>query len=123
MECLLDMLGYDEKTNTLLFTGLIQCDGYSAYFKLIRIFAGILLAGCLAHLRRKFFEARQQAPEHSLPILLKIQEIYLIERAMKLSNAPPGCRDLIRRSRSLLLFAQLKDLIQYRRKNQTLAQK
>ena len=112
MECLLEMLGYDEESQTLFFTGRIQCDGYSAYQKLVRLFAGLSLAGCLAHLRRKFFEAREQVPEDILPILLKIQEIYRVERQMQQSNAPPGCRDLIRRARTLPLFDQLEILIQ-----------
>ena len=105
-------LGYDEESNTLLFTGRIQCDGYSAYQKLARFFTGLSLASCLAHLRRKFFEAREQVPEDILPILLNIQEIYRVERKMKHSNSPPGCRELIRRARSLPLFDQLKTLIQ-----------
>lgn len=112
MECLLEMLGYDEESQTLLFTGRIQCDGYGAYQKLARLFIGLSLAGCLAHLRRKFFEAREQVPEDILPILLKIQEIYRVERQLQQSNAPPGCRNLIRRARSLPLFDQLEILIQ-----------
>jgi transposase len=45
------------------FTGTVQCDGYAAY----RAFAKgrakpIKLAGCWAHVRRKFHEARQTAP-------------------------------------------------------------
>ena len=42
------------------FTGLIHCDGYSAYESFIKSPArkgSIPLAGCLAHARRKFFEA------------------------------------------------------------------
>ena len=111
MACLLDILGFDEQSQTLLFTGLIQCDGYSAYEALVKQFEAITLAGCLAHLRRKFFEARKQAPEHSIPVLLKIQEIYRVEREMKMSNAPPECRELIRRSRSLPFFKELHTLI------------
>lgn len=111
MECLLEVLGFDKESRTLLYTGLIQCDGYSAYGKLSKTFESLSLAGCLAHLRRKFFEARKQSPERSIPVLLKIQEIYLVERSMKLSNAPPGCRELIRRARSANLFQELKTLI------------
>ena len=74
MDCLLDMLGFDEESKTLLFTGHIQCDGYKAYDTLVKRFKGIVLAGCMAHLRRKFFDARKQAPDYSIPVLLKIQE-------------------------------------------------
>ena len=122
MDCLLDMLGFDKESKTLLFTGHIQCDGYSAYEALIKRFQGITLAGCMAHLRRKFFDARAQAPEHSLPVLLKIQEIYRVERDMKLSNAPPGCREIIRRSRSLPLLKELWNLIEGIEKTKPLPQ-
>ena len=54
MACLLDMLGFDEESKTLLFTGHIQGDGYSTYEALVKRFQGIILAGCTAHLRRKF---------------------------------------------------------------------
>ena len=111
MDCLLDMLGFDEESKTLLFTGHIQCDGYKAYDALVKRFKGIVLAGCMAHLRRKFFDARKQAPDYSIPVLLKIQEIYRVERDLKLSKAPPGCREMIRRSRSLPLLKELKTLI------------
>ncbi|OYW26233.1 MAG: hypothetical protein B7Z47_07840, partial [Chthoniobacter sp. 12-60-6] len=48
------------------FKGIIQCDGYSAY----ESFAGsparagrIELAGCLAHMRRRFFEAQAEGAD------------------------------------------------------------
>ena len=59
-ECLLDILGLDEENGTTLFSGIIQCDGYSAYQALVARYEGIRLGGCLAHIRRKFYEARQQ---------------------------------------------------------------
>jgi transposase len=89
----------------------IHCNGYKAYDALLKRFKGIVLAGCMAHLRRKFFDARKQAPDYSIPVLLKIQEIYRVERDLKLSKAPPGCREMIRRSRSLPLLKELKTLI------------
>jgi transposase len=44
------------------FTGIIQCDGYEAYdcFAKERT-EKIVLAGCLAHVRRKFYDARETA--------------------------------------------------------------
>jgi transposase len=99
-ECLLDILGLDEENGTTLFSGIIQCDGYSAYRALVARYEGIRLGGCLAHIRRKFFEARQQAPEVVLPILAEIGKLYRIERGLQQSNAPPVCRWLVRRARS-----------------------
>src|SRR5262249_25468418 len=56
-ECLNSILPAD-------FKGTVQCDGYSGY----RSFAGsrngaIVLAGCWAHMRRKFYDAREQSPK------------------------------------------------------------
>ena len=75
-DCLLDFLGYDPLTNTLGYEGTIQCDGYSAYLALAARFKTIRLAGCLAHVRRKFVEAKGHSPEITLPALLLIQRIY-----------------------------------------------
>jgi len=62
-ECMFDILGYDEATRTLAYTGKIQCDGYSAYITLANKIKALKLAGCLAHIRRKFFEARALDPK------------------------------------------------------------
>ena len=71
----------------------------------------IRLAGCLAHIRRKFVEAMDQAPEITLPILRLIQRIYLIEQQTRKTAAPPVCRELIRRSRVRPIADELQRLI------------
>ena len=96
LECLLDVLGYDPETDTITYEGKLQCDGYKVYQALAKRFKDIKLAGCLAHLRRKFYDARKEHPEICLPILLCIQRIYQIERWIKKGGSPPGCRKLIR---------------------------
>lgn len=110
-ECLLDILGYDERSGTILFSGIIQCDGYSAYQALAARFEGIRLGGCLAHIRRKFYEAREQVPEVVMPILLLIQRIYLHERGLRLANPPPECRLLARRGHQREMVEELKKKI------------
>ena len=42
---------------------IIQCDGYSGYTAWAQGKSHITLMGCHAHVRRKFFEAREQAPK------------------------------------------------------------
>jgi transposase len=110
-ECLLDFLGYDPETKTISFTGTIQCDGYSAYRAIAALFGSILLAGCLAHIRRKFVEAMPEKPELILPIVLAIQQIYFIEKQLREGKVPPACRELVRRSRSRAIAEQLHRLI------------
>jgi transposase len=117
-DCLLDFLGYDPLTNTLGYEGTIQCDGYSAYLALAARFKTIRLAGCLAHVRRKFVEAKGHSPEITLPALLLIQRIYQIETQTRQTQAPPACRELIRRARSRPIADELFTLIDAARKAQ-----
>ena len=79
-DCLVDILGLDKENGPTHSPRIIQCDGFSAYEALAKRYKDIRLGGCLAHIRRKFFEAKQQAPEVVLPILTDIQELYRIER-------------------------------------------
>ena len=115
--CLLEILGLDEGSGTAPFEGIIQCDGYSAYRALVARYSGIRLGGCLAHIRRKFYEAREQAPEVALPILAQIAELYRIERWLRQTKAPPECRHLIRRAAARPLVEALHDKILDQRKN------
>lgn len=109
--CLLEILGLEETSAAAPFEGIIQCDGYSAYRALVARYGGIRLGGCLAHIRRKFFEARKQSPEVVMPILIDIQDLYRIERWLRQTKAPPECRHLIRRARSRPLVEALHEKI------------
>lgn len=117
-DCLLYFLGYDEETGTIGYAGDIQCDGYSAYSALAARFMTIRLAGCLAHIRRKFVEAMDLAPDITLPIVILIQRIYFIEKQTRWSKAPPACRGLIRRARSRPIADELLRLIVAARSSQ-----
>jgi transposase len=83
------------------FTGTIQCDGYAAY----RAFAHgrsqpITLAGCWAHVRRKFYEARESAPRLAGWWLNQIQHLYRIEACLREQRAGPALRAAVRASES-----------------------
>jgi transposase len=60
--------------------GKLLVDGYSAYNK-VTVPGGRERAGCIAHLRRKFFEAQSAAPEASRKAMDFILEIYKVERS------------------------------------------
>jgi len=109
-KCLLEMLGYDEQTNTITYTGTIHTDGYTVY-DTVAAKHGLRHAGCLAHIRRKFTDLGNAAPEVTLPILRLIQHIYQIETQTRHSAAPPACRELIRRARSRPIAAELHRFI------------
>lgn len=112
--CLIELLGLglDEASGMAPFPRIIQCDGYSAYQALAARFRGIRLGGCLAHIRRKFYEAREQAPEVVMPILQKIGDLYRIERWLRHTKAPPECRRLVRRANSRPLADELRRKIE-----------
>ncbi len=83
------------------FTGTIQCDGYAAY----RAFANgrgqtITLAGCWAHVRRKFYEARESSPRLAGWWLNQIQQLYRIEARLREHHAGPSLRAAVRASES-----------------------
>jgi transposase len=60
--------------------GKLLVDGYSAYNK-VTVPGGRERAGCLAHLRRKFFEAQSTAPEAARRAMDFILDVYRVERA------------------------------------------
>jgi len=83
------------------FKGTLQCDGYSAY----PAFAGgrqgaIVLAGCWAHVRRGFYEAREQSPKVSGWFLRQIQTLYRIESVLRDKKAGPALREAARAHQS-----------------------
>jgi len=61
--------------------GKLLVDGYSGYNK-VTLPGGRERAGCLAHLRRKFFEAQSAAPDAAKRAMAFILEVYKIERAV-----------------------------------------
>jgi hypothetical protein len=91
------------------FSGTLQCDGYAAY----RAFATgrakpIKLAGCWAHVRRKFYEARETAPRTAGWILRHIQNLYRIEVQLRTKHAGPALRAAVRTSQSRPIVQRLK---------------
>jgi transposase len=68
------------------FAGTLQADAFSGYDALFRADPQnpetIVLteAGCMAHARRKFYDARAEDPLIALPILALVRELYGVER-------------------------------------------
>ncbi len=105
-KCLLGFLGYDEETNTIAYQGAMHTDGYTVY-DIVAAKHGLRHAGCLSHTRRKFTDLGKASPEVTVPILLYIQRIYHIEKQTRQTDAPPACRELIRRARSRPIAEEL----------------
>ncbi len=89
------------------FEGILQCDGYRAYRSFIADKEGIALAGCWAHVRRKFFEAKEEAPQRAAWILRQIRHLYRIEANLREARAGPALREAARAAESRMIYKRL----------------
>ena len=101
-ECLGNIIPVD-------FKGTVQCDGYSAY----RAFANrrngtIELAGCWAHVRRKFHQALEQSPKTAGWMMRQIQHLYRVEARLRQQRAGPKLRQALRAHQSRPIVQRLQ---------------
>lgn len=94
------------------FAGTLQCDGYAGY----RAFAHgrgktIELAGCWAHVRRKFHEALASAPRLAGWLLHQIQNLYRIEARLREHRAGPALRAAVRASESRPIVKRIERVL------------
>ena len=83
------------------FSGTLQCDAYQAYGSFQKQRAGPLeLAGCWAHVRRKFFDSLSRDPPIAKWFLLQIGHLYAIERRLRASGASAKLRLIARTAQS-----------------------
>jgi transposase len=82
------------------YAGTVLCDGYAAYESLRKRGGRLQLAHCWAHVRRKFIEAEQFAPEPCKQVLELIGELYAVERECESDD--DRARERAGRSRDLL---------------------
>ncbi len=90
---------------------LIQCDGYQVYRSRAEKNKNLKLLGCHAHMRRKFFEARDQSPRLVSWILYQIQLIYQIETRLRETNAVPVIREAVRAAETRMIHQRLHKAI------------
>ena len=94
------------------FEGILQSDGYQAYenycvAQRLRD-KKVIRAACLAHIRRKFENARSERPEIIDWILRIIARLYMLESPMREYGADAGVRFRVRQNRSLALIGLLE---------------
>ena len=72
------------------FKGFLQTDGYQGYSKAVKEY-GLIHASCLAHIRRKFFDAHKANSKSKTANtgLQYISKIYEIERKLRNKKYPP----------------------------------
>ena len=78
------------------FEGTLLTDGAGAYNAAASA-ESVVRAGCWAHARRKFFEARQQDPVRAGRALAAIRDVFLVERTVQ--DLSPEDRSRVRRER------------------------
>lgn len=99
------------------FSGILQCDGYVAYKTLADSRTGsdapIQLAGCLAHIRRKFFDAKEEYPELAEYALGLIRQLYAVERICReAEGGSTHAQRLAKRQEiSMPIFAKLQEWV------------
>ena len=89
------------------FQGKVQCDGYSAYPAFAKDKPGIKLFGCVAPMRRGFFEAKEQAPPVAGWILNQIGILDRWEDQGRQSRAGPAAREALRAANSRMVMNRL----------------
>jgi transposase len=94
--------------------GVLVCDGYAGYDEIERTKPGLVRSGCMAHARRKVFEAKDADPERALILLALIRRLYDVEAKAK--ALPAASRDervattrRLRQEESRPILAQLEE--------------
>lgn len=92
------------------FQGYLQCDGHRAYEALVKK-KDIKLVGCMAHIRRKFYDAlnnHQKLAEHALGL---IQNLYSVEKESRDANHTSEERQIKRSTKSQAIFTDLQQWV------------
>ena len=95
------------------FKGFLQTDAYAGYNQVFGR-AEVIRIGCLAHVRRKFFEAREESQGFPLLVLSAIQKLYRIEREAKEKGLSVEARRELRREESMPLLESLRGVLEDR---------
>jgi len=92
------------------FSGYAQTDGYSGYNELFE--SGVVKhIACMAHVRRKFFEAKHAAPERVEEILTLIRFLYDIEEKARQGELSDEARKELRHEKATEVLDSLKKKI------------
>jgi transposase len=90
------------------YKGYVQCDGYSVYDKMAKVNPEIKLVGCHAHVRRKFYEAKDSDSERANYVLNIYQQIYAVEKKLRTQNSTAEQIKNYRQEHTKPLLANLK---------------
>ena len=99
------------------FTGHLQTDGYSAYKTYLKKHPDVEGISCLAHIRRKFFEARKNDRRKANMALAAINFIYHIDAHCRRRNRTAQERLSLRQCLALPVYEALLDWVIYAQAN------
>jgi transposase len=93
------------------YAGILQCDGYAGYDKVGA--EGLRRAGCLAHMRRRFWNARELAQNDGdlLKVVGTVGELYAVEAQARQQQLDAAGRLALRQAKSVVLMESLKTKI------------
>jgi transposase len=93
--------------------GVLLADAYAGYNRMLRERPRLRRAGCWAHARRYFFEAREHDPERALWMLAMIRRLYDVEKQARDAASSREDRAVLRRmlreSRSRPIVQQIQE--------------
>lgn len=92
------------------FEGILQTDACAVYGSFAKERPKVKMAGCMAHVRRKFYEAYDQAPALGNFILSHIGELYDVERSLKKRRAGPALRESERHAASRQILSRMRNM-------------
>ena len=93
------------------FKGYLQTDGYSVYDN-IKNNEDITLLSCMAHARRKFFQAKDNDSVRAEAAMKMFAELYQIERKAREQQLDDQQRYLLRQKESIEVLHQLEEWLQ-----------
>lgn len=88
------------------FQGTIQTDAYEVYQSLERKNSAVQRNGCLAHARRRFYQALKEAVSEAVWFIVQIRQLYRLEDQIRLRN--PAERFQIRHEQAPPIWEAMK---------------
>lgn len=92
------------------FTGTLQADGYQAYDALAKANKDFVRVGCMAHVRRKWFDSLEKHPRETALALRIFARIYRREALYREAGFGAEERTRLRKAELSVLFARLHRL-------------
>lgn len=89
------------------FRGYLQTDGYQVYDS-FALREDITLIGCMAHARRKFYDAQNNDRARAVHVLKEMGKLYTTEKQLREQGANPDQRFELRQGESLPVLKSLK---------------